>query len=476
MKFIGLYRRGQVWRQAVVECQFIQGLPQLHVLNTTNTRWRDSWMRVRTAFRSAGLKWPRAVSLVVNTEGIGSGEVIEGFDLIVATAVLLHTEQTAWTKESFANAALCARISLDGHMTAPEGALLPTLNDGLKLYTGAVAQAGCPGAWVCSNLLDWAEVQAQFQEPGEIGVCRPLWPHERWSPQAARLMAVIAAGQHPTCILGPPGVGKTTFVENLHAVLPEPNATERAEILRLQALGPSASVFRPFRAPHHTTPVRSLLGGCRPLIPGEITLAHRGILFLDELLEFHPQVQEGLREPLERGVICLSRSGESETFPADFLLVAASNLCPCGQLVPGHNVECGHSRVRCRSIYSRLSGPILDRMELVVFPSNWADPQGVTSQEIFAHVERAIRFARECRKQTDSNRRLTVAQIERTVPDFLLEGLRQRQLSSRRLRSLLRVARTLADLDGDEAIQPQHLGEASDLTERPIQQLAQLFA
>jgi magnesium chelatase family protein len=219
------------------------------------------------------------------------------------------------------------------------------------------------------------------------------------------------------------------------------------------------------------------LGGCKPIVPGEVTRAHGGTLLLDEFLEFSKAVQEGLREPLEKHEIHLSRAGEAARFPARFNLIATSNLCPCGRLRPGRSVSCPFSLVRCRSIVERLSGPILDRIEIVAFPDQWVDPCGEGLLAIAQQVDQAHEFARQTRQATEVNGRVTLAslegQLDRPARLVMEAGT---ALAPRRRRAWLRVARTLADLARSPQIGVSQLDEAHLLVEKPRIELAQLFA
>lgn len=290
-----------------------------------------------------------------------------------------------------------------------------------------------------------------------------------------RALQVAAAGGHGLLFTGPPGAGKSLLARALVEVLPPPTLEERVEITRvLSAAGRwpgSLADRRTFRAPHHTTSFGGLVGGGSPPSPGEITLAHLGVLFLDELPEFRREVLEGLRQPLEEGRILISRAGRQLHMPADFQIVCAMNPCPCG-----YN---GHPRRPCRCApgaiaryRQRISGPLLDRIDLrleLVPPgaSELLVDEGAAApcdRERYEGVRRARAQALE--RQNEVNARLSTSELDRWVPltgttrELLLQAAERRSLSARALQSLRRVARTLADLEGSEAVERKHLAEA----------------
>jgi len=350
---------------------------------------------------------------------------------------------------------------------------------------GLVSSLNMGGA---NHLLEVATAlrgQTAFAEPKEVPcpVDRPIYTdllEVKGQLAAKRALMLAAAGQHNLLFCGPPGSGKTLLARCLPGLLPEPTEQEALEVAAIQSIVSGFDVTswrqRPFRSPHHTSSAVALVGGGSNPLPGEISLAHRGILFLDELPEFGRQVLEVLREPLEAGVIHLARSKRKTTYPAEFLLIAAMNPCPCGHL--------GDTRKSCtcapgliNRYQSRLSGPLLDRidlhLEVPALPADclWQPAEGDSSAVVRARVIEARQ--RQMQRAGKPNSQLSPAELERYAPlgkeqqQLLTRAMNKIHLSARAAHRIMKVALTLADLDAEPSIASKHLLEALSYRKLP---------
>jgi magnesium chelatase family protein len=479
-----------------VEVHVSSGLPSYTVVGLPDAAVRESRDRVRAALLSSGLTWPiRRVTVNLAPSGVRKSG--PGLDLPFALGLMMAADELP--DGVLEDVGVIGELGLDGSLRAVSGVL--AMVDALHgAGTSAVLlpAENAPEAALVTGMrvlpaTSLAQVRAALKGEEE-------WPAPPSQPQRSpaddleddmvtdlsvvrglaggrKALEVAAAGGHHLFMVGPPGAGKTLLARCLPSILPPLEDDESLEVTRIhsaagQPLRGRLVRSRPFRAPHHTASAAALVGGGRGRpSPGEVTLAHRGVLFLDELGEFSPLVLDALRQPLEERVVRIARQGAAVTFPADFLLVACSNPCPCG-LGPPRCICSEALRLRYRR---RLSAPLIDRFDLRVAlgPAAPSDPTGPRSQAMKDRVTEAIARQRHRYRNRPWRRNALVpaGALTRAVPltpdaeDTLRQAAYLRELSGRGLACTHRVARTLADLAGSETIAPEHVLLAAGLRE-----------
>jgi len=475
-----------------VEVHLANGLPGMAIVGLADAEVRESKDRVRAALQNSGFELPNR-RITINLAPADLPKESGRFDLPIALGILAASEQIP--SDNLDRYEFAGELSLSGELRPIRGALamtfamhrsadgakrafvLPAANaDEAALVSEAAIYPARTLLEVCSHFAardDEARL-ARHRPPAALAVPRyPDFADVKGQQHVKRALEIAAAGLHSVLMVGPPGAGKSMLASRFPGLLPPLSDEEALESAAIQSLAGRFSMQgwrrRPFRSPHHTSSGMALVGGGGVPRPGEISLAHHGVLFLDELPEFSRHVLEVLREPLESGHITISRAARQADFPASFQLIAAMNPCPCGWLGhPSGKCRCSHDAVL--RYQDKISGPLLDRIDLQVPVSSMApesmaaQADGESSTAIAERVEQA--HAIQLGRQGKVNQALATREIDRhcelddAAEQLLRNAMRHLHWSARAYHRVLKVARTIADLAGSRQVQSEHVAEA----------------